>query len=190
MLSIPLDSDSRQVEIATIKKIAAVNQIELDVDQMIRRMSTRSLLAENRLSPPTANSSSHKQRWIQLPYLGPASDKLASLLKRYDYRVGFYPLSTVRQLVQLKDRSSKFDKSGIYQLTCGQCQAVYIGQTGRKLGVRMAEHRTAINLHQLRSQRLPITVSLANMIFQKQRYSYSTHALRAVSWTSLRKLKL
>ena len=144
MLSIPLDFDSRQAEIATIKKIAAVNKIDLDVDQMIRRMSARSLLAENRLSPPDAISSSRKPRWMKLPYLGPASDKLASLLKRYNYRVGFYPLSTISQLVRLKDHSSKFDKSGIYQLTCGQCQAVYIGQTGRKLGTRLAEHRAAL----------------------------------------------
>jgi len=144
------------------------------------------------LSPPVAVSSSHKPRWMTLPYLGPASDKLASLLKRYNYRVCFYPLTTVSQLVRLKDHSSKFDKSGIYQLICVHCQAVHIGQTGRKLGrpTRLAEHRAALKPASTKKSAFAHHCCACQHDFSKMGYFYFTHALKAVSWTSLRKRRL
>ena len=141
MVSIPLDADARKEETSTIKKIASLNNLNVDIDLMIRRISAHTLLRENRVPPPTNNT---KERWLRLPYMGAASDKLASLLRRYGYRVGFYPVSTVGDLVRLKDRSTPLDQSGIYQLSCGMCPAVYIGQTGRKLSTRLSEHRTAL----------------------------------------------
>ena len=102
MLSIPLNSASRHEEIATIKQIAAVNHLPLNVDQIIRRISARSLLWENSLLP---SDLPRRPRWLRLPYLGKASDKLAAFLKRYDYRVGFYTPCTLGQLVRLKDRT-------------------------------------------------------------------------------------
>jgi hypothetical protein len=34
-------------------------------------------------------------------------------------------------------------KSGIYELRCDDCSAVYIGQTGRKFKERMKEHEAS-----------------------------------------------
>ena len=62
-----------------------------------------------------------------------------------DYKVGFYPLTTLNQLVNLKDPIPKMKKPGIYHLECGECSAQYIGQTGRPLSKRLGEHRTAFN---------------------------------------------
>ena len=39
------------------------------------------------------------------------------------------------------------EKSGVHELSCGECQSIYIGQTGRKLKTRIAEHRTKININ-------------------------------------------
>jgi len=36
-------------------------------------------------------------------------------------------------------------KSGISRLSCGECDAVYIGQSGRSLKTRFAEHRTSFS---------------------------------------------
>jgi len=32
------------------------------------------------------------------------------------------------------------EKSGVYELKCDECSAVYIGETGRKLNIRFHEH--------------------------------------------------
>ena len=37
-------------------------------------------------------------------------------------------------------RHNNPDNSGIYELTCGTCQGVYIGQTGRSISIRYKEH--------------------------------------------------
>ena len=37
------------------------------------------------------------------------------------------------------------NKSGTYRSSCGECDATYIGQTGRSFKTCFAEHRTAFN---------------------------------------------
>jgi dsDNA-specific endonuclease/ATPase MutS2 len=42
---------------------------------------------------------------------------------------------------------NKYDKSGIYKITCQSCQKVYIGQTGRNLKTRFKEHIRSIRFN-------------------------------------------
>ena len=52
------------------------------------------------------------------------------------------PLYTIRQsLVNPKDKLDKMGRSGIiYEISCGECDHTYIGETGRVLKVRFKEH--------------------------------------------------
>ena len=52
------------------------------------------------------------------------------------------PFNTIRQhLVHPKDKRELHDNAGvIYNIPCKQCPGRYIGETGRKLGVRVKEH--------------------------------------------------
>ena len=59
-------------------------------------------------------------------------------LRRYPYRIGFYPVSTVSDLINLKNTQ---EKSGLYCVGRGQSLSFYIGQTGRKLKIRLGEHQ-------------------------------------------------
>ena len=48
-------------------------------------------------------------------------------------------------LVRLKDRTPLQQRAGVlYQISCGTCSKVYIGQTGRTLEHRLKEHRKAL----------------------------------------------
>jgi len=38
------------------------------------------------------------------------------------------------------DNSSKLEKTGVYKIKCSDCNAFYIGQSGRKISTRIKEH--------------------------------------------------
>ena len=64
-------------------------------------------------------------------------------MNKYNIRVAFQADNTLRkQLVELKDPFKSLERSNcIYRLQCQDCEACYIGQTARELGVRMEEHK-------------------------------------------------
>ena len=95
-----------------------------------------------------------KQVFLTLPYAGPRSD----VLRRQMHRVISTALPCVKPVVyfsssfQLKSLSKLKDKIPIlsrsrvvYKLNCPTCNEFYIGQTSRRLGQRMNEHRTHTN---------------------------------------------
>ena len=138
LTNLPLSPKAEEEEETRyIEKIAEVNGIKVNVPQLIRRKRFRNLLKESAPQPPTTSS---RVKWIRLPFLGSHSYTLATELKRYNYRVGFYPLQTIGRLS--KDPTHPEDCSGIYKATCWDCGSVYIGQTGRKLCTRIKEHKT------------------------------------------------
>ena len=79
-----------------------------------------------------------------MPYLGPLSQRISRILKISDYRPAYYTVNSLKQIVShLKDPTPFEEKSGVYSLKCSDCPAVYVGQTGRKLLTRVAEHEKA-----------------------------------------------
>jgi len=56
------------------------------------------------------------------------------------------PLKTLRSmLIHPKDREETEQITEcIYKVSCVSCDKTYIGETGRKLGVRLQEHRYVI----------------------------------------------
>lgn len=48
--------------------------------------------------------------------------------------------STMSLLCNRKDPITRHDKSGVYILPCSNCDSVYIGETGRKMHLRVHEH--------------------------------------------------
>ena len=48
-------------------------------------------------------------------------------------------------LVKVKQLTPELDKKGVvYEVPCGECNHVYIGETGRTLRKRLTEHRVAV----------------------------------------------
>jgi len=68
---------------------------------------------------------------------------IASRITLFGYRVGFYPITTISKLINLKNPTSPHHNLGIYKISCGECNSFYIGQTGRKFGTRLLEHHAA-----------------------------------------------
>ena len=58
--------------------------------------------------------------------------------------MGFYPVTTLSNLITLKDPKPSLEKSGLYRISCGDCNSQHIGQTGRTLSTGFREHRTSL----------------------------------------------
>jgi len=136
ILNLPLSKAAVEDEIHHLEGIAALNGLNINVRLLVNRRRLQRLLSD---SPA---STTKREKWLRLPFLGRASYKLATELKHFGFRVGFYSLRTVGNLSSIKDRDPSMDKSGIYRVSCGKCDATYIRQTQRKLSKRLQEHRT------------------------------------------------
>ena len=88
-----------------------------------------------------------KDIFIRLPYLGSATTKVNNVLNscisqikcgRINFKI-FYNYCRISDLLKFKDRSP-LKSNCVYKLNCVSCEASYIGETGRNISFRMAEH--------------------------------------------------
>ena len=79
---------------------------------------------------------------LTLPYISGVSESIRRVLRPLRVRVVFRPHKTIRQqLVHPKNPVPPDNRKGVvYSIPCGDCPKVYMGQTGRTLRHRMAEH--------------------------------------------------
>lgn len=87
-----------------------------------------------------------KPKTLCLPYVRHLSEEIQRLCKHLDIRVVFRPCNTLRQLLtKVKTPTPDERKAGVvYEIPCMDCEAVYIGETGRCLEKRLVEHRRAV----------------------------------------------
>ena len=83
---------------------------------------------------------------VVLPYVKNVSESIRRILTPLNVRACFKLHKTLRNiLVHAKGREHMNKKTGvIYQIPCGTCNEIYIGQTGRSLKHRMKEHQRAL----------------------------------------------
>ena len=82
---------------------------------------------------------------VTIPYIKGTSETIAWILQPYNIRVAHKPITTLRQLLtNVKDKDEPNDRQGaVYKIKCCDCQATYIGETGRNLNTRLTEHKRA-----------------------------------------------
>ena len=81
-------------------------------------------------------------KYVPVPYIPGTSERLRRIFKKFDIKIAHKPSNTIKsKICHLKDKRKNLDKAGvIYQIDCNQCQAKYIGETGRQVRDRMKEH--------------------------------------------------
>lgn len=73
------------------------------------------------------------------------TNTIQKTLKHHGFKTVYKSSNTLKdRLCSLKDKVPKEDLSGIYEIPCKSCPAVYIGQTRRKFKTRLREHRNAV----------------------------------------------
>ena len=75
---------------------------------------------------------------VAIPYVEKVSETVARIMKKYNVPCAMKPWVTLKHvLVHPKDREDKEQTTEcVYEVPCASCDKTYIGETGRKLGVR------------------------------------------------------
>ena len=89
-----------------------------------------------------------QRRFACVPFVKGVTEPITRILMDSGFKVAMKPHRHLKQeLVAPKDPVK--DKSGVYQIDCAECDAKYVGQTGRNLSQRVKEHRTATKKGQI-----------------------------------------
>ena len=77
---------------------------------------------------------------VVIPYVEKVSETVARIMKKYNVPSAMKPWVTLKNvLIHPKDREDKERTT-----ECASCEKTYIGETRRKLGVRLQEHRSEV----------------------------------------------
>ena len=130
------EDEDRKQERNTIKTAGYPDWTIVRVEETLRNKE------ENKRKGNSRKESSEKNKgMVVLPYVHGTSEELARIFKKRQITSAMKPHSTLRTLlVHPKDKTDP--KEGVYTIDCAGCSKKYVGETKRKLKVRVKEHRT------------------------------------------------
>ncbi|XP_058840132.1 uncharacterized protein LOC131695616 [Topomyia yanbarensis] len=83
--------------------------------------------------------------YVAVPYVAGLSEKLEKILRKHDTKLAFKPKDKIKNIIfsKLKDPIPPGkQKNVVYSIPCGTGDGkTYVGQTGRRLETRVAEHK-------------------------------------------------
>ena len=119
-----------------------------------------------------------------IPYVKGLAEATERIFRKYDITTAMKPLNTIRkELVHPKDKIDQMKTSGVvYKVPCKDCDAVYIGETGRPLSNRISEHRKEVeeieNSIKTRQQRK----EMENRMFKSAITDHAVHNDHSIDW--------
>jgi len=83
---------------------------------------------------------------IVISYVEKLSEAIVRIMKKHKVHVAMKPWKTLKDLlVHPKDKQDKEDITEcVYMVPCANCNKTCVGETGRKLGVGLHEHKTKV----------------------------------------------
>jgi hypothetical protein len=97
------------------------------------------LIEHSRKTTPTTGEAEQKKTIATIPYIKGTSERIARILRPFNISVAHKPTVTLRNtLTKVKDPTDTKTRIGtVYKVTCTECPATYIGETGRTLVVAL-----------------------------------------------------
>nr|VZI02146.1 unnamed protein product [Spirometra erinaceieuropaei] len=85
--------------------------------------------------------------WLAITYVKNVSEATARILNPFGIGVAHKPESTIRQqIMRPKDPLPATEQSAVvHSIPCQNCNARYVGETGKRLCTRLHEHQLAVN---------------------------------------------
>ncbi|XP_050510284.1 uncharacterized protein LOC126887021 [Diabrotica virgifera virgifera] len=139
LYTIPLSTHEFNKELNIIKQIVVNNDYSPDIiDKLIRKRESNLLRQSAYNSNPTI-----PPLYRSLPFHNSSiSEKIKHILNSSDnINISFKVHNTLGKILSnTKDSIHYMNRSGVYKLSCSDCDATYVGRTFRSLTVRTSEH--------------------------------------------------
>lgn len=131
----PLNKFEYKKELNIIMQIAINNGYS---PKIIHKL-IKNIKSKKKINRPTENNNK-KEKWASITYTGKEMYKFKRFFKQYGVNIAMKTNNTIKyKLNNNIEKRDKYNQSGVYLLEC-ECEAKYIGQTGRKLKTRYKEH--------------------------------------------------
>jgi PHD/YefM family antitoxin component YafN of YafNO toxin-antitoxin module len=149
-MSIPMTDEDRKAELNYILETASLNGYAREsIEKLAAKHRNRQRFRQITTLQPLEKDA---QKFASIPYFPTITNKLATIFAKHGVRLAHTNEGKLKnQLGSPKDPTPTLEKSGIYELTCKTCGAVYIGQTRRTVIKRYKEHLTCIRKNPERS---------------------------------------
>jgi len=98
-----------------------------------------------KITTPNKLKSTSTQKWAAFTYVGKETTYITSLFKNTALKIAMRTNNSIQKILmhnkQLMNKADKCTQSGVYKLTCPDCNKAYVGQTGRNFLARFNEHK-------------------------------------------------
>ena len=85
-----------------------------------------------------------KNKWATFTYVGKETLYITNMFRHTDLKIAFRTNKNFENLLKHRNPpTEKFELSGVYKLTCPDCNKTFVGQTGRRFSVRYKGHKRA-----------------------------------------------
>ena len=152
MCKLPLSISNYMKEHNYIKNAAIVNGYKLiDIERMITKHSRK--IKNSRMSTlftqKRQQDKNNTYKRHSIAFTPEITNNLKIPFKKHNMYMVFSNRGRLKDILgSTKDKSDHLEKSGIYEIDCGDCDMKYVGQTRRKLKTRFKEHMDAIKNNQ------------------------------------------
>ena len=124
------------------------NGYPLDLIFQMLHTRLKKLFTLNPNSINIKNDETSKQpSFFNIPYISGFSERFSRVVRGLNVSMSYTGMNKLRSVVKVhKDTLPNASrKNVVYQISCMDCNASYVGQTGRLLSTRVKEHRAHIN---------------------------------------------
>ena len=143
---IPSEDSDKESEMQHVKDVLRNNNYPGHfISKCVRAVSRN--INENAGTPTIPDTNNDiKQRAIVLPYIQGVSERIGRILKQYDMKTAYKPISKIGNFFpRPKSKTDATSTTGIvYKIKCLECAFIYYGQTDRSLKTRLKEHKRNI----------------------------------------------
>lgn len=145
LFNFPLSKERFNNELRKIKNIARSNGFDSElIDKLVKKNRFKQMLSN---SSTFQQEGSKNSKFAKIPFEPRLTRGLPSIFKNFGFQVAYSSSNNLRKLLgNPKDKVEQIEKSGIYEISCSDCDNKYVGQSRRPILKRFKEHLACLRL--------------------------------------------